>query len=152
MRTPTSLSAFGRFDDDRNAAIGRPRLVFLVAGVELRRELPETLALGAFGLAGDVALGTAVGGRREPGWRGQGRGGPTSVRLTPGVPLTCRIVATTRSDSWARVKQATALDSRPPGGTIVTSELDPRGGPLDAIRTRRPRGDSHRADASRPQA
>src|SRR5437667_6673055 len=62
MRTPTSLSGFGRFDDDRNAAIGRPRLVFLVAGVELRRESPETLALGAFGLAGDVPLGPTVSG------------------------------------------------------------------------------------------
>src|SRR2546427_4161280 len=63
MRTPTSPLALGRFEhDDRNAAIGRPRLVFLVAGVELRRELPETLALGAFGFAGDVALGTAISG------------------------------------------------------------------------------------------
>src|SRR5947199_8662563 len=90
MRTPTSLSGFGRFDDDRNAAIGRPRLVFLVAGVELRRELPETPAPGAFGLVGDVALGTAVGGRREPGWRGQGRSGPASVLLKLGDPLPLR--------------------------------------------------------------
>ena len=43
--------------------MGRPSLVFLVAGVELRREFPQTLAFGAFGLAGDVALGPAVSGR-----------------------------------------------------------------------------------------
>src|SRR5439155_19495275 len=64
MRTPTSLSAFGRFEHDhRNAASGRPRLVLLVAGVEVRRELPEPFALGALGLAGDVPLSAAVSAR-----------------------------------------------------------------------------------------
>src|SRR5262249_27234023 len=70
MRTPTSLLAFGRFEHDhRNAAIGRPRLVVLVAGVELRREVPQTLTLGAFGLAGDVALGPTVSGGFDLGVR-----------------------------------------------------------------------------------
>ena len=43
--------------------MARPRLVFLVAGVELRRELPEPFALGALGLAGDVSLRAAVSAR-----------------------------------------------------------------------------------------
>src|SRR5436309_4581382 len=59
----TAMSALCRFEHDhRDAAIDRPRLVVLVAGVELRRELPETFALGALGFAGDVALGPAVSG------------------------------------------------------------------------------------------